>query len=142
MSGIVDGSHGVRRRHRGLRTGQREQDCPLTAGSRRILGRPDQHELSLEEAVELFHPGDRRDVQQALDRAFETGEETHGTWLQPEDSEERLLEVDVIPAAESGPTRKLRGTGHDITDRRKRQRKLEQTRDLMTNTEQLTDTGA
>ncbi|MFB6228865.1 MAG: PAS domain S-box protein [Halobacteriales archaeon] len=99
----------------------------LTAGTRRIIGRPDQHEVPLKEALELFHPDDRTDIRQTLDRAFETGEELHDTWrLQPDGGGERFLDVTITPVVENGEVTKLRGAGHDITDRKDRQRDLEQ----------------
>jgi len=99
----------------------------LTAGTRRIIGRPEQAEISLEEAIALFHPDDRDDIQQTLTRAFETGEELHDTWrLQPDDGDERLIDMTITPVVESGgKVTKLRGSGHDITDREERKQELE-----------------
>jgi len=110
----------------------------LTAGSRRIIGRPDQAEIPLEEAIALFHPDDREDIQQTLTRAFETGEELHNTWrLQPGDGDERLIEMTITPVVESGgKVTKLRGAGHDITDRKERRQELEKHETLI---EALTD---
>jgi len=99
----------------------------LTAGTRRIIGRPDRDELPLEEAVELFHADDRERIWESLDRAFETGEKVHGTWrLQPDDGDERLLDITITPVVESGEIQKLRGAGHDITEQRERQAELRQ----------------
>ncbi|WP_436932313.1 PAS domain S-box protein [Halosimplex halobium] len=99
----------------------------LTAGTRRIIGWPDQAEISLEEAIALFHPDDRENIRHTLTRAFETGEELHNTWrLQPGDGEERLIEMTITPVVESGgKVTTLRGAGHDITDRRDRRQELE-----------------
>ncbi|MFB6227569.1 MAG: PAS domain S-box protein [Halobacteriales archaeon] len=102
----------------------------LTAGTRRLIGRPDQHEIALEAALELFHSDDRTDIQQTLDRGFETGEELHDTWrLQPDGGGERLLDVTITPVVENGEVTKLRGAGHDITDRKERKRQLQTERD-------------
>jgi PAS domain S-box-containing protein len=106
----------------------RESDTVLlTAGARRVIGRPDQAELSLEEAIALFHPDDREDIRQTLTRAFETGEELQDTWrLRPGDGDERLIDMTITPIVESGGrVTKLRGAGHDITDRRERRQALE-----------------
>jgi PAS domain S-box-containing protein len=110
----------------------------LTAGTRRIIGHPDQAEISLEEAIALFHPDDREDIQQTLTRAFETGEELHNTWrLQPGDGDERLIEMTITPVVESGgKVTKLRGAGHDITDRKERRQELEKHETII---EALTD---
>ncbi|MFC7132375.1 MULTISPECIES: PAS domain S-box protein [Salinibaculum] len=110
----------------------------LTAGARRIIGHPDQAEISLEEALTLFHPDDREEIQQTLTRAFETAEELQQTWrLQSGDSDERLINMTITPVVESGgQVTKLRGSGHDITDRKERQRELEK---YETVSEALTD---
>lgn len=99
----------------------------LTAGTRRAIGRPDQAEIPLEEAIALFHPGDREDVRQTLTEAFEAGEELERRWrLQPRDGDERLIDMAITPVVESGGTvTKLRGAGHDVTDRKERRRELE-----------------
>ncbi len=100
----------------------------LTAGTRRIIGRHDQHEMPLEETLKLFHPDDREDIQHTLDKAFETREELDDTWrLQPGDGDERLLAVTVSPVVENGDrVTKLRGAGHDITERREYERTARQ----------------
>ncbi|WP_424016152.1 PAS domain S-box protein (plasmid) [Halorientalis pallida] len=110
----------------------------LTAGTRRIIGRPDQAKISLEEAIALFHPDDREEIRQTLTRAFETGEELHNTWrLQPGDGDERLIEMTITPVVESGGrVPKLRGAGHDITDRTERRQELERYETII---ESLTD---
>ncbi|MFC6977005.1 PAS domain S-box protein [Halomicroarcula sp. GCM10025709] len=110
----------------------------LTAGSRRIIGRPDQTEISLEEGIALFHPDDREEIQHTLTRAFETGEEQHNTWrLQPGDGDERLIDMTITPVVESGGrVTKLRGAGHDITDRKERRQELEMHKTII---EALTD---
>jgi PAS domain S-box-containing protein len=97
----------------------------LTAGARRIIGRPDTFELTLEESLELFHPDDREGIQHTLDKAVETGEELHDRWrLQPDDGEERLLDITITPVVENDEVMKLRGSGNDITDRKEREREL------------------
>lgn len=51
----------------------------LTEGSRRLVGLPDDTHVTLEDAIELFHPDDRADVRQTVTQATETGEEVHGS---------------------------------------------------------------
>jgi len=100
----------------------------LTAGTRRIIGRHNQHEMPLEEALNLFHPDDREDIQHTLDKVLETREELHDTWrLQPGDGEERLLDMTITPVVENGgKVTKLRGAGHDITQREEYERTAQQ----------------
>ncbi|MFY4815672.1 PAS domain S-box protein [Haloarcula sp. AONF1] len=98
----------------------------LTDGVRRLVGLPEDAHPSLEEAIEFYHPDDRADVRQSLDRAAEAGERTRGTWrLQTLDGDERLVDVIITPAAKSGDVTTLRGAVHDITERRERQQKLQ-----------------
>lgn len=109
----------------------------LTAGARRLIGRPDQRELPLEEGLKLVHPDDRQQIQQTLDKAFETGDKLSGTLrLQPDDGDERLLEVTITPVVKNGEVRKLRGAGHDITDHKTRREELEEYETII---EALTD---
>ncbi|WP_340099367.1 PAS domain S-box protein [Salinibaculum salinum] len=112
----------------GFELDRKSDTIQLTAGVRRIIERPEQTEIPVEEAIELFHPDDREGIQQILDRAFETGEELHDRWrLQPGDGDERLLDITLTPVVESGgQVTKLRGAVNDITDRKERQRKLKQ----------------
>jgi len=99
----------------------------MTAATRQAIGRPDQIKIPLEEAVALFHPDDREDIRQTLDRAFETGNEVKKRWrLQPTDGDDRFITMTITPVVESGgKVTKLRGAGHDITDREERRRELE-----------------
>jgi PAS domain S-box-containing protein len=99
----------------------------LTDGTRRLAGLPDDTQITLEEAIELYHPDDRADVRQTVTRAAEAGEQTRGTWrLQTLDGDERLVNVTVVPATENGDVTTLRGAVHDVTERRKRRQELEQ----------------
>jgi PAS domain S-box-containing protein len=101
----------------------------MTAGARRITGLPDQADLSLDDALDLYHPDDREEIRQAIDRVRQTGEQTHGTWrIQPEDGGERLVDVTFIPSHTDGDTEILRGSIHDITDHHERQQELEEER--------------
>jgi PAS domain S-box-containing protein len=106
----------------------RESDSILlTAGTRRIIGRPNKHEMRIEDMVDLFHPDERGDIRQVLDRAFEEGEHIQTQWhLQSGDSDERLLDITITPVVENGTVSKIRGVCHDITGRRARQRELNQ----------------
>jgi PAS domain S-box-containing protein len=106
----------------------------LTDGTRRLVGLPEDVHLSLEEAIELYHPDDRADVRRTVDRAAETGEETRGTWrLRTLDGDERLVDVTITPATENDDVTTLRGAVHDVTERRARQQELEQIETLFRN---------
>ena len=98
----------------------------LTVGARRIIERPNLTEIPVEEAIELFHPDDREEVQQALEKGFEAGDKLRDTWrLHPGGSDERLLDVTITPVVESGEqVTKLRGAVNDITEKKTRERQL------------------
>lgn len=97
----------------------------LTDGTRRLIGLSDDDTLSVEEAIELYHPGDQAAVRRTLNRAAETGGQTHGSWrLQALDGNERRMNVTITPSTTSGDTTVLRGAIHDVTDREERQREL------------------
>ena len=97
----------------------------LTDGTRRLVGLSDDDTLSLEEAIELYHPDDQADVRRTVDRAAGTGEQTHGSWrLQALDGTERRMNVTITPSTTSEDTTVLRGSIHDVTDREERQREL------------------
>jgi PAS domain S-box-containing protein len=101
----------------------------LTEGARRLVGLAADDELSLEEAVEMYHPDDRAAVREAIDRAIERGEKTGGTFrLQPSDAETRLLDVTLTPVTTNGSTTALRGAISDVTDSHRRRQDLESER--------------
>ncbi len=115
----------------------------LTDGGRRLLGDPAVAEPGLDEAVSLYHPADRDDIRRSVERAVTDGETVQGTWrYQPDDGDERLLDMTITPVIENGDVTKLRGSAQDITDRHERQRELAQTHDLLANMEALADAGA
>ncbi|WP_277543160.1 hybrid sensor histidine kinase/response regulator [Haloarcula laminariae] len=99
----------------------------LTAGTRRIIGRPDTVELPLEETLELFHPDDRNRIKQTLETACETEEDVRDTCrLQSRDGDLRFIDIRITPVVENGEVTKLRGAGQDITDHNQRKADLEQ----------------
>jgi PAS domain S-box-containing protein len=100
-------------------------DLLLTEGTRRLVGVPEDADLSFEEAIELYHPDDQADVRRIVDRAAETGEETRGIYrLQTPDGDERFVDVTVTPATGNSDVTTLRGVVCDITEQRKRTREL------------------
>jgi PAS domain S-box-containing protein len=100
-------------------------DLLLTDGTRRLVGLSDDTQITLEEAIELYHPDDQADIRQTVSRAAEAGEETRGTWrLQTLDGDERLVDVTMVPATENDDVTTLRGAISDITEQRKRTREL------------------
>ena len=97
----------------------------LTDGVRRIYDLSAQADISLDEAINLYHPEDQADLRQAITRAGQTGEQTHGTWrLQPADGDERVIDISFTRIDSDGDTEILRGAVHDVTEQNERQAEL------------------
>jgi len=95
----------------------------LTDGIRRILDISEDSTLDVEDTLEMTEPEARKEIRRAMDRAVETGEQTHGVWLvTPPDGEQRLLNVTYTPATPEEDDAMLRGAIRDITEQEKRQR--------------------
>jgi PAS domain S-box-containing protein len=100
-------------------------DLLLTDGTRRLVGLSDDADITLEEAIALYHPDDQADVRRTVTRAAETAERTRGTWrLRTLNGDERLVDVTVTPATENSDVTTLRGAVHDVTERKEREREL------------------
>jgi PAS domain S-box-containing protein len=97
----------------------------MTDGARRILNLPEGANPNFEDNLQYYHPDDRANIQQAIQRACQTGEQTHGTWrYQHPDGEQQLLEVTYTPVTANGDATIIRGAINDITDRQERQQEL------------------
>jgi PAS domain S-box-containing protein len=98
----------------------------MTEGARRLNGLSAQQDLSIEEAIDLYHPEDREDIRQAIDRVRRTGEQTQGTWrYRHPDGEQRILSVRLTPSTANGDTTTIRGVINDITERQQRKQRLD-----------------
>ena len=96
----------------------------LTDGARRLTGLSG-GDHSLTDVLLLHPPDERPQVRAAIDRAAETGAETHGQWrIEPDNGEGRLLSTTIVPVGGAGDTTTLRGTISDITEQRRREREL------------------
>lgn len=120
----------------------------MTDGCRRLAGVSDDENLSLEEAIELYHPDDQPKVRQTVSQATDMGEQECESWrLQALDGTERIVDVTLTPAevdknkyntnantsigaadkseSHAGDVAKmLRGAIHDVTDRHHREQRL------------------
>ena len=107
------------------------EEIVMTDGVRRLVGLPDDAELSLSEAKSMYHPDEQAEIQHAIDRVAENGETVKGTWrLNTVDGEKRVVDLTIAPVITNGDISALRGAVHDITDRRERRRELERTETL------------
>ncbi|QPV61618.1 PAS domain S-box protein [Halosimplex litoreum] len=95
-----------------------------------LLGVWPRTELDLEEAFDLYHPDDEVDVRDAFERLVATGEPQElDCRIQTASGETRWVHVRGEPHQSESSV--YRGTVQDITDRRERERNLEETKDLL-----------
>ncbi|SDG09413.1 PAS domain S-box-containing protein [Halorubrum xinjiangense] len=97
----------------------------LTNGLRNVMDLPDQGDPSLDDALDLFHPDDRKEIQQAIDSASQTGEQIQGSYrVETLSGERRIIGVTLKSAATGEHGKIVYGAVRDITDRRERQQEL------------------
>jgi PAS domain S-box-containing protein len=97
----------------------------------RIHGLTPDDELSVESITDLYHPDDRETVMTEFQRAIETAEGYDMEVRIGDDEYHRWVRALCKPVTESGDVVKLRGSVQDITDRKLRERELEETRERM-----------
>ncbi|ELY42396.1 hybrid sensor histidine kinase/response regulator [Natronorubrum sulfidifaciens] len=95
----------------------------------RIYGLPADYEPAPAEGVEYFHPDDQQSIQSAFEHAVETGEPYDLELRVGDESGVRWVHVRGDPQCEDGTTVRVRGTIQDITERKRYEEALEQTRD-------------
>ncbi|NHN46035.1 PAS domain S-box protein [Halostella sp. JP-L12] len=88
--------------------------------------------LLVEKALEYYHPDDRDEQREAVERAIERGE----AWdrearLITAAGNERWVRTAGEPVAEDGEVRRLYGAVQDITERKEREAELERTKNLL-----------
>jgi PAS domain S-box-containing protein len=95
-----------------------------------LLGVDADDEPPLEEALDMYHEADRPVIEDALRGAIEDGEsfDVDVRFRRP-DGEIRWVRVQGVPTVEDGTVVTVRGAVQDITDRRERERELEQARE-------------
>ncbi|MEZ3164914.1 PAS domain S-box protein [Halorubrum sp. RMP-47] len=108
----------------------------ITTGASQITGLPQDADLSQAESVGIYHPDDRPEVQAAVDRSAQTGQQVQDTWrIQPASGSQRVIDVTITPDISNGEVTTLRGTIQDVTERYERRRELEQIETLFQHTQ-------
>ncbi|WP_336336482.1 PAS domain S-box protein [Haloarcula brevis] len=97
----------------------------------RIHDLPPGAELSVESIVDLYHPDDRETVTTEFQRAIATAEGYDMEVRIGDDDDCRWVRALCEPITEGGEVVALRGSIQDITDRKLRERELEETRERM-----------
>lgn len=92
-----------------------------------ILGvDPGSGDTTLDEALTIYHPEDRPQVERAIQQSITSGEPFDlEARLSTEDDEERWLHVQGVPRIEDGTVTLLRGAAQDVTARKERELELE-----------------
>jgi len=103
----------------------RTDDLYWTDEVRRIHGVNEEFSPTVEDALSLYHPDDRAQLEGALDRAVESGEPYDlNLRIVTPDGELRWVRVQAKPTCENGETVRLRGTFQDITEQQEREEEL------------------
>lgn len=97
----------------------------------RIHGVPIGFDPSIEDALEFYHPEDRPVIRQAVNQALQDGEPfDHELRIETGHGEQRWVRARGAPQVENGEVVRLRGAVQDITDRRERERSLQEEKAL------------
>ncbi|ADB59051.1 putative PAS/PAC sensor protein [Haloterrigena turkmenica DSM 5511] len=118
-------------------------ELTLTPQLERLFGRVGRAEtLDVEDAVELYHPDDRSRVLSAVDDAVEHGE-SYDLEVRMHTPDDEIQWVRTIgePIADDGEVVAVRGSIQDITDRKRRERELERTTDLLERVQRMASIG-
>lgn len=92
----------------------------------RIHGLPTDSDVGVDEAIEFYAPEARKQIEDALDRAIETGDGYDlELQLRRADGELRWVRSIGEPVTEDGEIVAVRGSIQDITERKERERELE-----------------
>ena len=105
----------------------------LTTGAQEILTVDGEDRITLDRWVDLFHPSDRETVREAVDTVAQTTEQvSHTLRLDPGTGERHVAVTLSFAGQTDGGAPVIRGALDDISEHRRRQRQLEQTRERMT----------
>ena len=112
-------------------------ELSLSNGLYNVMDLPEQADLSLDDALDLFHSDDRKEIQQDIDSASQTGEQIQGSYcVETPNGEKRIIGITLKLAATGENGKIVYGVVSDITDSRERQREL---REYETIIDALTD---
>jgi len=106
-------------------------EMTVTSEFYQLHGLSPDDELSVGSIVDLYHPDDRETVMTEFQRAMETAEGYDMEVRIGDDDHYRWVRALCEPVTENGDVVKLRGSIQDITDRKLRERELEETRERM-----------
>jgi len=104
---------------------------------------PEGTRLTLDDLFEAAHPEDLERVRADVERAIEAGEGwDHEVRSNPAAGDVRWFHSLGEPVVEDGDVVSVRATFQDVTDRKKRERELERTRDMLQQSQRIASVGA
>lgn len=107
-------------------------DVLLTDGAEQIIDPAEDAEVTIETGLDRCHPDDREEIRRTIQKACETGEQTHGTWrYQPPEGRQRVLDLTLTMTTTNGTDTILRGAIHDVTEWDEREQELKAERRFM-----------
>jgi PAS domain S-box-containing protein len=110
----------------------RDDEIRWTDGTREICGVGEEYEPTLEEVIGFYVPEDQPKIEEAIERCREEGEPFDKELrIQRRDGEERWVRSRGEAVREDGETVRLRGAVHDITERKEREKALEEQKNLV-----------
>lgn len=99
----------------------------LSDGICEIIDVPTQAEFTLDDAIEMFHPDDRKDIRETIDSALQSGERVQDSFrLDRSNGKQRTIGFTIEPATDGKNKEIVYGAVRDITDRRERRKEIEE----------------
>ncbi|GAB3041906.1 PAS domain-containing protein [Natronobiforma cellulositropha] len=99
-------------------------------------------DATLEQMLAQYRPADRERIETAIDRAIETGADyDFEARLTRPDGERRWVRMIATSVTDDGPVTTLRGSIQDVTERKRHERDLERTTDLLQQVQRLATVG-
>lgn len=99
----------------------------LSDGICELIDVPTQADFTLDDAIEMFHPNDRKDIRETIDSAVQSGERVQDSFrLDRSDGKQRVIGFTIEPAANNKKEKIVYGAVRDITDRRERRKEIEE----------------
>ena len=100
-------------------------ELSLSNGLCNVMDLPEQADLSLDDALDLFYSDDRKEIQQDIDSASQTDEQIQGSYhVETPNGEHRIIGITLKLTTTGENDQMIYGAVSDITDRRERQREL------------------
>ena len=99
-------------------------------------------EATVENVISLYHPEDRERLREAIQSCIEKGVPYEDEFrIKDDEGEVRWIQMNGEPVSEEGETVKMRGAVQDVTERKEREQNLIRNRELLSQTERISDTG-